>query len=60
VWARILKDQIVKVFDDYEVHFDLEDCDKVMRVKSATSPIQRTMLISLLRDFGFQAEIMKD
>jgi hypothetical protein len=56
----MLKDQIVKVFGDYEVHFDLEDCDKVMRVKSTTSPIQRMMLISLLRDFGFQAEIMKD
>jgi predicted alpha/beta hydrolase family esterase len=60
VWARMLKDKIAKVFAEYEVHFDLEDCDKVMRVKSTTHPIQRIMLINLLKDFGFQAEVMKD
>lgn len=60
IWAKMLKDQISNMFADYEVHFDLEDCDKVMRVKSTTGPIHRAMVINLLRNFGFRAEIMDD
>lgn len=58
--ANILVEQIQKVFIDYEVNFDLEDCDKIMRVKCTNGIIDVTSLINLFSDFGFHAEVLPD
>jgi hypothetical protein len=55
--ASMLVDQIHKTFGDYKANFDLEDCDKILRVKSPGS-IQPSQLISLLKGFGFKAEVL--
>lgn len=56
--ARLLVDQIQQAFTGYMVNFDLEDCDKILRVKCATGFIQSGSLIKLLNDFGFDAEVL--
>ncbi|HEY6082722.1 MAG TPA: hypothetical protein VIU45_04635 [Chitinophagaceae bacterium] len=56
--ARLLIDQIQQSFTGYIVNFDLEDCDKILRVKCATELIQSAPLIKLLNDFGFEAEVL--
>ena len=58
--ANILLDQIHKTFVDYKANFDLQDCDNILRVKSATVSIQSDCLINLLKDFGFHAEVLPD
>ena len=58
VWANVLKDQIERVFSDYEIHFDLEDCDKILRVKSTSEQIESARVIDLLNAYGFHAEIL--
>ena len=58
--AERLLDQIHKVHLDYRASFDLEDCDKILRVECATRLIQPAWLIDLLRDFGYQAEVLED
>ena len=57
--ASMLIDQIHKNFIDYKANFDLEDCDKILRVR-CTELIESSLLINLLKDFGFNAEVLPD
>jgi hypothetical protein len=56
--ANMLVDQIHKVFEDYNANFDLEDCDRILRVKCATGSVQPSLLINLLEGHGFSAEVL--
>jgi uncharacterized protein YpbB len=56
--ANMLVDQIHKTFGNYKANFDLEDCDKILRVKCTTGSVQPTLLINLLKGYGFNAEIL--
>ncbi len=58
--ANRLVEQIHENFEGHQANFDLEDCDKILRVKSATGSIQVSRLITLLNDFGFHAEVLPD
>ena len=58
--AAKLVEEIHKTFAGYNANFDLEDCDHILRVKSANAPIESDCLISFLKDFGFEAEILPD
>lgn len=58
--AIVLLDQIHKSFQGYQANFDLEDCDKILRVKCTTGTIQPYRIITLLKDFGCHAEVLPD
>jgi hypothetical protein len=58
--AAMLIDCIHKTFAGYNANFDLEDCDKILRVKSTAGSIQADVLIDLFHDMGFIAEILPD
>lgn len=58
--AIMLIDQIHKNFEGYKANFDLQDCDNILRVKSATPFIESNLLINFLHQFGFQAEVLPD
>jgi hypothetical protein len=45
---------------NYKANFDLQDCDNILRVKSTIGSIQTSHLIDLLKDFGFDAEVLND
>ena len=55
-----LIDRIQKTFVGYKANFDLEDCDKILRVKSNASLIQSILIINLLEKMGFEAKILSD
>ena len=58
--ANLLIDRIHKTFMDYEANFDLHDRDNILRVKCTTGAVQASLLINLLNDFGFLAEVLED
>ncbi|TLV03171.1 hypothetical protein [Dyadobacter luticola] len=58
--ARILINLIQLTFNGYAATFDLEDCDKVLRIKSADCEICAKSVIRVIRQSGFQAEILED
>jgi hypothetical protein len=58
--ASMLVDLIHRSFIGYKANFDLEDCDKILRVKCATGPVDSSLLIDLLKDVGFHAEVLPD
>lgn len=58
--ADLLIEQIHKIYTHYSANFDLEDCDKILRVESKMSMIEPSSLINLLNEFGYDAEILED
>ena len=58
--AKMLISQIQKVFSDYEANFDLDDDDNILRIKSNSGTIQVSLIIALLKDFGFDARALDD
>jgi hypothetical protein len=58
--ANVLIDEIHRMFTGYEVNFDLEDCDKIMRVKCERGVVQVAVVEKFLNGFGFDAEVLPD
>ncbi len=58
--ANTLINQIQQTFTDYIVNFDLEDCDRILRIKCTTGIIKSASLINLVKDLGFYAEVLPD
>lgn len=58
--ATMLARQIRSSFSDYTANFDLDDCDRILRVVSPDDHIQTARLMHLLKDFGVRAEVLPD
>jgi hypothetical protein len=58
--ANRLLDQIHQTFLDYTATFDLEDCDKILRVECPTRLVLASGLIDLLQGLGCKAEVLPD
>ena len=58
--SRVLINLLHKTFSGFKANFDLEDCDKILRVCGMTNPLQAFQIINLLKDFGVQAEVLPD
>ncbi|MCW3083460.1 MAG: hypothetical protein JWP12_826 [Bacteroidetes bacterium] len=56
--AQLLLTEIHKAFSVYKANFDLEDCDKILRVKCTEEIIQPSSLIAFLENFGCSAEVI--
>ena len=50
---------IIQNFPQYIVNFDLDDCDRILRVKSSIS-IQEASLIAILQKNGYDAAVLSD
>lgn len=58
--ADMLIGQIHQVFTGYKANFDLEDCDRILRIKNADGLVHSSPVIELLRYYGFEAEVLPD
>jgi hypothetical protein len=58
--AGMILSRIHQTFVLYHANFDLQDCDRILRVKTLAGPIHTTNLISLVNGFGFKAEVLPD
>jgi hypothetical protein len=58
--AGMLIGQIHFTFPGYRANFDLEDCDRILRVTSATGSVESCHIIALLAQWGFGAEVLPD
>ena len=58
--ARMIVDHIHINFRAYRANFDLEDCDRILRVRSLSGAVRSSHLLELLRDFGFDATVLGD
>ncbi len=58
--ARMLVDRIHKAFSHCRANFDLEDCDRILRVKGITCEEETWQIVSLVKSFGWRVEILPD
>jgi hypothetical protein len=57
--ARTLVEIIESRFKEYRVNFDLDDCDRILRIESSRV-IDPEPVIVLLGDLGVNAEVLTD
>lgn len=57
--AQRLVTRIYENFPEYTVNFDLDDCDRILRVK-ASGFIRESSLLELLHTNGIDAAILTD
>lgn len=58
--ALLLLSQIHQCFPYYKANFDLEDCDKILRIENVHGPVDDMSIVALLKKFGFTAEVLAD
>jgi len=58
--ANEIIDHIRNAFDGYDANFDLEDCDKILRVCSQTKKIDAESIIKIVQNSGFDAEVLDE
>lgn len=56
--AKLLTDLICLHFAGCQASFDLEDCDRILRVASDGTDICHRAIIGLLESFGYQAAVL--
>jgi hypothetical protein len=60
VFAKLLLNQIHRNFPAYKANFDLEDCDRILRVEHGGGPVRAAAVIDLLKDWGIWAAVLSD
>lgn len=58
--ALQLLEQIHKTHSSYKANFDLEDCDRILRVECTCGKVDELSLIGLLQQAGFDAAVLED
>lgn len=58
--ASLILKQIHKIQPGYDANFDLDDCDKILRVECVYGPVDARWIIQLLLESGFTAAILED
>jgi hypothetical protein len=58
--ANSLLDKIHNTFGDHKANFDLQDCDKILRVRCLSGPVQSPYIMNILKNAGWYAEILPD
>jgi hypothetical protein len=57
--ADFLVSLIHKLFPGCKSNFDLQDCDRILRVSTPDEFVDTISVIHLLEDYGYVAEILK-
>lgn len=58
--ADLLLLELQERFPGYKMNFDLEDCDKILRVEAIEAPINPAEIIWLLARSGYHSEVLPD
>jgi hypothetical protein len=58
--ADAVVERIHELFPEYHANFDLEDCDRILRVSSIHAVVHASALQDLLLRFGYTCEVLAD
>lgn len=56
--AKILIDEMIVLFPGYKINFDLEDCDKILRVENTNGSVKTSSIINLLKSKHIKCEVL--
>lgn len=56
-----LRNELLRIFPDAEINFDLEDCDRILRINPLSQlPVSCEEVISCLDANGFECKLLTD
>lgn len=58
--AHTLVQQIHRAFPGYKANFDLDDCDRILRIACINGVVNLAMLTGFLQRLGVHAEVLTD
>jgi hypothetical protein len=58
--AEMLLSELHKHISNHQASFDLEDCDRILRVKCTRGILQSDEVIGILGNFGYKAAVLTD
>lgn len=58
--ANMIIERIQDTLAGHQANFDLEDCDKILRVKCSLGNVRLSCLMDILKNLGFYAEVLTD
>jgi hypothetical protein len=56
--AKELVNLLEDYFAGYKVNFDLDDCDRILRVEARLKAVEPQPVITLLQQMGVRAEVL--
>jgi hypothetical protein len=57
--ADKILDEIHKVNTAYQANFDLQDCDRILRVKALRGQVNADPIIHLISELGYKASVLE-
>ncbi|TVZ26923.1 hypothetical protein JM83_1924 [Gillisia sp. Hel_I_86] len=58
--AKKIVDAVHSNFQCYKANFDLEDCDRILRVESNNGRLSVSKILQFLKRLGLEAEVLPD
>lgn len=58
--ATAIVNEIHEHLDHCRANFDLQDCDNILRVKSASGEVPVSTLLEILNRYGYRAEVLPE
>lgn len=58
--ATFLVEELAAFFPTHDFHFDLEDCDRILRVETRNCELQAVKIMTCLDRWGFYCEVLND
>jgi hypothetical protein len=58
--AKLLADEIHNALIPCRVNFDLQDCDRILRIETLLTNFDGQMVIEILHNYGFHAEVLSN
>ncbi|MDR7212351.1 hypothetical protein [Flavobacterium piscis] len=55
--SKVIVGQLLEHFPNSVINFDLEDCDKILRIHAVS--ISNNKIIALMNSFGYQCEVLQ-
>ncbi len=57
--AKVILEEIGMHHPDYKCNFDLEDCDKVLRIENASGKVDAGLVFEILQKNNFEGSILE-
>ncbi len=58
--AAGLLQRLNELFPDYRINFDMDDCDRILRVQSSDDTVYAEQIIDTVREAGFACSILEE
>jgi hypothetical protein len=58
--AEVVTAVLTEQFPGFKINFDLDDCDKILRVESSNGTLDNNSITALVKRLGYQIEILPD